>query len=131
MRGGASAGETDGPDRGLPPLATGAEEDRRTLGRGEMLARLPALSAARAPAGPRRSLSDGVATESETARDTAPGSGLGGDPTATGVGRERGLGEQDECGATPRIDTQDHDLRNHPVNSTQQLLSNVRLSTAC
>ena len=47
--GGASAGETAEPDGGLPPLAAGAEEDRRTVGRGEMLARLPALSAARAP----------------------------------------------------------------------------------
>jgi hypothetical protein len=77
-RGCASAGTTAEPDGGLPPLATGEEEDRRILGRGKMLARLPALSAARAPAGSRRGVSDGLAAESETAGHPAPSSGLGG-----------------------------------------------------
>ena len=73
--GGASAGATAEPDGGLPPLTAGTEEDRRTLGRGEMRARLPARSAARAPAGPRRSLSDGLAAQPEADLPTFRASG--------------------------------------------------------
>ncbi len=41
-----------------------------------MLARLSALPATGTCAGPRRSLSDGVAAESETASERIPGAGL-------------------------------------------------------
>lgn len=61
--GSTSAGVTTEPDGGLSALATGAEEDRRTLGAGEMLARLLALSAVGAAPGPRRRLSDGMAAQ--------------------------------------------------------------------
>lgn len=76
-RGGASAGETTESDGGLSALATSTEENRRTRGRGEMLARLSALPATGTRAGLRRSLSDGVVAQSEAAEHPAPHSGLG------------------------------------------------------
>ena len=85
MRGGASAGETDEPDAGLSPLGAGAEEDQRAVGRGETLARVPPLSAARAPAGHRRGLSDGVAAQCEETVETDAGSGIA--HGLAGVGR--------------------------------------------
>lgn len=82
--GGASAGQTAESDGGLSALETGEEEDRKTLRRGEVLARVPTLPAAGTLADPRRSLSDGVATQLEAAGHSAHGSGIGGN-RATGV----------------------------------------------
>jgi hypothetical protein len=69
---------------GGPPLAASPEDDRRTVGRGEMLARVPAVSAPGPATGPRGGLADGLAAESEAAGAPAPGSSLVGCPTATG-----------------------------------------------
>jgi hypothetical protein len=59
--GGVSVGETAEPASGVPPLTAGAEEDRRILERGEMLARLPSFSPARAVVGQRKSVSGELA----------------------------------------------------------------------
>ena len=99
--GGASADATAEPDGGLPSLTAGTEEDRRALGRSKMLAWIPSLSAAWTTAGPRRSLSDGLAAHPEAAGPRTPGAGLGGHGN---WGGEEGRREQDMDGSPSRPD---------------------------
>ena len=99
--GGASADATAEPDGGLPSLTAGTEEDRRALGRSKMLAWIPSLSAAWTTAGPRRSLSDGLAAHPEAAGPRTPGAGLGGHGNWGGA---EGRREQDMDGSPSRPD---------------------------
>ena len=69
-------------------LSQRARKKIEELGGGELLARLPALPAAGAAPGPRRSLFDGMAAQLETAGHCAPGSGIGG-PSKKGL-RDKG-----------------------------------------
>jgi hypothetical protein len=88
--GGPSAGETDGPDRGLAPRATGAQKDRSAGWRGERLAGVPLFSTTGPPAGQRRGRSDGGLLKVKRLSTWSPAPVSGAAPTVKRGGRDGG-----------------------------------------